>query len=55
MIDNHVSESPKGELVGLYRDIGRIIVDRQSGETWGKAVVEQLSMDLHFEFSGMEE
>ncbi len=24
------------ELVGLYWDIGRMIVDRQVGESWGK-------------------
>jgi hypothetical protein len=24
------------ELVGLYADIGRLIVSRQEGETWGK-------------------
>lgn len=32
-------------LVGLYRDIGRMIVERQkkAGERWGKAVVQQLA------------
>ena len=38
------------ELVGLYWDIGRMIVERQSGETWGKAVVLQLAVDLQAEF-----
>ena len=41
------------ELVGLYWDIGRMIVERQSGETWGKAVVLQLAVDLQAEFPGL--
>jgi len=40
------------ELVGLYWDIGRIIVERQKGETWGKSVVKQLALDLQMEFPG---
>ena len=38
------------ELVGLYWDIGRMIVERQDVEGWGKAVVERLSADLRQEF-----
>jgi hypothetical protein len=38
------------ELVGLYWDLGRMIVERQVGATWGKSVVEKLSADLHREF-----
>ncbi len=41
------------ELVGLYWDIGRMIVERQAGESWGKAVVQQLSHDLQREFLGV--
>jgi predicted nuclease of restriction endonuclease-like (RecB) superfamily len=41
------------ELVGLYWDIGRMIVDRQDVEGWGKAVVEQLAADLQTEFPGV--
>jgi len=41
------------ELVSLYWDIGRLIVERQAGETWGKAVVQQLSEDLRQEFPGV--
>ena len=37
------------ELVGLYWDLGRMIVERQIGETWGKSVVEKLSADLRRE------
>lgn len=40
------------ELVGLYWDIGRLIVARQQSEAWGKAVVEQLAADLQAEFPG---
>lgn len=42
------------ELIALYRDIGRMIVERQEGRTWGKAVVERLSIDLQAEFPGIE-
>ncbi len=41
------------ELVGLYWVIGRMIVDRQAGETWGKAIVQQLATDLQREFPGI--
>ncbi|MHB8160256.1 MAG: PDDEXK nuclease domain-containing protein [Thermoleophilia bacterium] len=42
------------ELIGLYWDIGRMIVERQKGETWGKAVVERLAYDLQSEFPGIQ-
>ena len=38
------------ELISLYWDIGKTIVERQVDETWGKSVVEQLSNDLRKEF-----
>lgn len=41
------------ELVGLYWDIGRLIVERQQSEGWGKGVVEQLSTDLRVAFPGV--
>jgi len=41
------------ELVGLYWDIGRLIVERQQREGWGKGVVEQLSADLRTAFPGI--
>jgi len=41
------------ELIALYWDIGRMIVERQKGETWGKAIAEQLANDLRAEFPGM--
>lgn len=34
------------ELVLLYWEIGRSIVERQQAEGWGKAVVDQLAVDL---------
>nr|VFJ68831.1 MAG: Protein of unknown function (DUF1016) [Candidatus Kentron sp. DK] len=40
------------ELVGLYWDIGRMIVERQETEGWGKTVVERLSSDLR-QFPGV--
>ncbi len=42
------------ELISLYWDIGRMIVERQQGRTWGKAVVERLADDLQKEFPGMQ-
>lgn len=39
------------ELIGLYWDIGKNIVERQEKFGWGKSVVEKLSRDLRQEFS----
>ncbi|RMD98459.1 MAG: DUF1016 domain-containing protein, partial [Calditrichaeota bacterium] len=41
------------QLVGLYWDIGRLIVEKQVGKSWGKAVVERLARDLQREFPGV--
>jgi predicted nuclease of restriction endonuclease-like (RecB) superfamily len=41
------------ELISLYWDIGKAIIERQKGETWGKSVVEQLAKDLRQEFPEM--
>ena len=41
------------ELIALYWDIGRMIVERQDKESWGKSVVELLSKDLQAEFPGI--
>jgi predicted nuclease of restriction endonuclease-like (RecB) superfamily len=46
-------KSVNKELIALYWDIGKMIADRQKGETWGKSVVEQLAVDLQKEFSGI--
>lgn len=40
------------ELVGLYWDIGRLIVERQQTEGRGKAVVAQLAADLQADYPG---
>ena len=42
------------ELVGLYWDIGRMIVGRQVDEGWGQAIVERLADDLQKEFPGIK-
>jgi predicted nuclease of restriction endonuclease-like (RecB) superfamily len=41
------------ELVMLYWDIGRGIVEKQQTAGWGEAVVERLAADLRAEFPGM--
>ena len=41
------------ELSALYWDIGRMITERQEGETWGLSVVAQLAHDLQTEFPGL--
>lgn len=41
------------ELIALYWDIGRMIVERQAREKWGRAVVERLAGDLQKEFPGI--
>ena len=41
------------ELVGLYWDIGRMIVGRQADAKHGSAIAEQLSIDLRAEFPGI--
>ena len=34
------------KLISMYWEIGKMIVERQQGETWGKSVVKKLSNDL---------
>ncbi|MEA3448143.1 MAG: PDDEXK nuclease domain-containing protein [Bacteroidota bacterium] len=41
------------ELIALYWDIGKMIVEKQKEYGWGKSVVENLSKDLQNEFQGM--
>jgi predicted nuclease of restriction endonuclease-like (RecB) superfamily len=45
--------SASRELIVLYWDIGKSIVDRQRKEGWGKGVVEHLARDLQIEFPGV--
>ena len=42
------------ELVTLYLDIGRMILDRQSAERWGAKVIERLATDLRVAFPDMK-
>ncbi len=42
------------ELIKLYWDIGKSIVERQKQFGWGKGVVEQLSQDLTNEYATFE-
>ena len=41
------------ELIQLYWDIGKMIVDQQSKYGWGKAIVKNLAKDLKKEFPGV--
>ncbi len=41
------------ELVGLYWQIGRLILDRQESQGWGSKVIGRLAADLRAEFPGM--
>ena len=41
------------ELIALYWDIGKAIIERQKGKSWGKSVVERLAADLQQEFPGI--
>lgn len=40
------------ELIGLYWYIGKMIVDQQEQQGWGKAIVERLALDLQKAFPG---
>ncbi|MDR3554052.1 MAG: DUF1016 N-terminal domain-containing protein, partial [Syntrophobacteraceae bacterium] len=42
------------ELIALYRDIGRMIVERQQEASRGESVVENLAKDLQAEFPGIQ-
>lgn len=41
------------EMIQLYWDIGRLIVERQEREGWGKSVVDRLAADIQKAFPGM--
>ena len=41
------------EMIALYWDIGRQIVERQEREGWGKSVVDRLAADLQKAFPGI--
>ena len=41
------------ELIQLYWDIGRLIVERQEREGWGKGIVDRLAADVQKSFPGL--
>ncbi|MDI6803551.1 MAG: PDDEXK nuclease domain-containing protein [Bacteroidota bacterium] len=47
------SLSVNRELIELYWYIGKMIVERQEREGWGKSIVERLAVDLQREFPDM--
>jgi hypothetical protein len=42
------------ELLALYWDIGRLILDRQRREGWGAKVIDRLALDLQRAFPGQQ-
>lgn len=42
------------ELIKVYREIGRIIYDKQQTTDWGSSVVERLAFDLRNLFPGVK-
>lgn len=42
------------ELIQLYWDIGRLIVDRQERAGWGASVIDRLASDLQRAFPGLQ-
>ena len=42
------------ELIQLYWDIGRLIVERQEEAGWGKGIVDQLAADIQRAFPGLQ-
>ena len=46
----HAALSVNSELVLLYWQIGKEILQRQESEGWGTKVIEQISRDLSSEF-----
>lgn len=47
------SLSVNRELISLYWDIGKVIVQRQEIEGWGRSIVEHLSTDIQKELPGI--
>jgi predicted nuclease of restriction endonuclease-like (RecB) superfamily len=41
-------------LIDLYRTIGKMIVEKQEEQGWGKSIVETLSEDLQKEYPGVQ-
>ena len=47
------AHSVNHEMVALYWQVGRLILQRQEAEGWGTKVIDRLSIDLRTEFPGM--
>jgi predicted nuclease of restriction endonuclease-like (RecB) superfamily len=47
-------KSVNQELINLYWDVGRMILDKQSEHGWGKSIVENLAKDLQDEYKGIK-
>jgi predicted nuclease of restriction endonuclease-like (RecB) superfamily len=47
-------KSVNKQLVALYWDIGRQIVEKQKNEKWGDSVIEKLAIDLQHGFPGIK-
>lgn len=47
-------QSVNRQLIELYWQIGKAILERQQGKTWGKKVVESLAQDLRAAFPGLK-
>lgn len=47
-------QAVNSELLSLYTDIGKSIVEKQENLGWGRSVVENLSRDLQKEFPGVQ-
>ena len=42
------------EIIALYAEIGRLIIERQAQFGWGKGIVESLAKELQTEFDGLK-
>lgn len=51
---NRVAAVANSELVAMYWDIGRLLLDRQQQEGWGAGVLKRLANDLKNEFSDQQ-
>ncbi len=48
------SISVNQELIKLYWELGKDVIERQEKEGWGSKVIERISIDLQNEFPGIE-
>lgn len=48
--EHRVVRSTNAAVLGMYWQIGRLILDRQASEVWGAKVLDRLAIDLRAEF-----